>query len=108
MKLSSVLGTFALSTLEAYRAYAGPVDAMSPVARTLAPNSYCCLHLPNGNTIGLPVASTSEAAFDMGNKCIATITKGTHDCSTWTGTASCPAGVSPPGMITITTGPPCT
>ncbi|KAG5929502.1 hypothetical protein E4U60_007400, partial [Claviceps pazoutovae] len=68
MKFSSVLGTFALSTLEAYRAYASPVDVMSPEARTLPPNSYCCLHLPNGNTVGLPRTSTDTAMFDMGKQ----------------------------------------
>ncbi|KAG6264771.1 hypothetical protein E4U47_006745 [Claviceps purpurea] len=68
MKFSSVLGTFALSTLEAYRAYASPVDAMSPGARSLdgrALPKMCCVNLPGGNTIGLPDASTGSASFDM-------------------------------------------
>ncbi|KAG6029028.1 hypothetical protein E4U19_001195 [Claviceps sp. Clav32 group G5] len=38
MKFSAVLGTFALSTLEAYRAYASPVEALEERAP-----EYCCM-----------------------------------------------------------------
>ncbi|KAG6069470.1 hypothetical protein E4U16_007670 [Claviceps sp. LM84 group G4] len=48
MKFSSVLGTFALSTLEAYRAYASPLEleATSPVARALeSVADECCVRV---------------------------------------------------------------
>ncbi|KAG6058703.1 hypothetical protein E4U17_007652 [Claviceps sp. LM77 group G4] len=47
MKFSSVLGTFALATLEAYRAYASPLEAMSPGARSLEgrADEKCCLQV---------------------------------------------------------------
>ncbi|KAG6298874.1 hypothetical protein E4U45_004808 [Claviceps purpurea] len=42
MKFSTVLGTFALSTLEAYRAFASPLE---PGAQSLESRGteYCCL-----------------------------------------------------------------
>ncbi|KAG6058944.1 hypothetical protein E4U17_007278 [Claviceps sp. LM77 group G4] len=48
MKISSVLSTFVLATLEAYRAYASPLEAMSPGSRSLEdravnPDERCCL-----------------------------------------------------------------
>ncbi|KAG6266477.1 hypothetical protein E4U47_005785 [Claviceps purpurea] len=45
MKFSSVLGTFALSTLEAYRAYASPLDAVSPETQSLngRDGGACCV-----------------------------------------------------------------
>ncbi|KAG6235378.1 hypothetical protein E4U25_004859 [Claviceps purpurea] len=45
MKFSTVLGTFALSTLEAYRAYASPVEPASPLNQALEERAteYCCM-----------------------------------------------------------------
>ncbi|KAG6131438.1 hypothetical protein E4U10_007386 [Claviceps purpurea] len=45
MKFSSVLGTFALSTLEAYRAHASPLDAVSPETQSLngRDGGACCV-----------------------------------------------------------------
>ncbi|KAG6163924.1 hypothetical protein E4U11_001578 [Claviceps purpurea] len=50
MKFSTVLGTFALSTLEAYRAFASPLE---PGAQSLESRGteYCCLQTEiEGNT----------------------------------------------------------
>ncbi|KAG6056091.1 hypothetical protein E4U13_003128 [Claviceps humidiphila] len=46
MKFSTVLGTFALSTLEAYRAYASPLNAVSP-GQSLEERAieYCCVQV---------------------------------------------------------------
>ncbi|KAG6060841.1 hypothetical protein E4U32_003210 [Claviceps aff. humidiphila group G2b] len=111
MKFSSVLGTFAVATLEAYRAYAGPLEAISPVARALAPNSYCCVRVAGGNTYGFPFNSaTASETFFTDNKCAITVTKGkapsVDGCKSWPVTASCPQGVNAPG-ITLYAGPPC-
>ncbi|KAG5957686.1 hypothetical protein E4U57_001758 [Claviceps arundinis] len=111
MKFSSVLGTFALATLEAYHAYASPLEAMSPVARALAPNSYCCVRVDGGNTYGIPYSSADAGeSFILENKCVLTVTKGKAPsqggCSSWPAQASCPQGVKAPG-ITIYAGPPC-
>ncbi|KAG6052669.1 hypothetical protein E4U17_005554 [Claviceps sp. LM77 group G4] len=111
MKFSSVLGTFALSTLEAYHAYASPLEAVSPVARTLAANSYCCVRVAGGNTYGFPYNSeTASEAFSTDNNCMITVTKGKapsqDGCKSWPVTASCPQGVKAPG-ITLFAGPPC-
>ncbi|KAG6218797.1 hypothetical protein E4U46_003552 [Claviceps purpurea] len=48
MKFSTIVGTFALSTLEAYRAYASPVDSVSPAGQSLEERAaeaieYCCV-----------------------------------------------------------------
>ncbi|KAG6243845.1 hypothetical protein E4U25_007250 [Claviceps purpurea] len=45
MKFSTILGTFALSTLESYRAYASPLEAVSPGAQSLEERGteYCCM-----------------------------------------------------------------
>ncbi|KAG5993711.1 hypothetical protein E4U52_001734 [Claviceps spartinae] len=45
MKFSSVLGTFALSTLEVYPAYASPFDAISPKTQLLQgrDGETCCV-----------------------------------------------------------------
>ncbi|KAG6035122.1 hypothetical protein E4U40_002956 [Claviceps sp. LM458 group G5] len=50
MKFSSVLSTFALATLEAYHAYASPLEAMSPGARSLEgrADEKCCLQVHSG------------------------------------------------------------
>ncbi|KAG6083239.1 hypothetical protein E4U30_004193 [Claviceps sp. LM220 group G6] len=51
MKLSTLLGTFALSTLEAYHAYASPLEAVSPGAQSLEGrgSETCCVLIQNGN-----------------------------------------------------------
>ncbi|KAG6064340.1 hypothetical protein E4U32_000306 [Claviceps aff. humidiphila group G2b] len=48
MKFSTIVGTFALSTLEAYHAYASPVDSVSPAGQSLEERAaevveYCCI-----------------------------------------------------------------
>ncbi|KAG5991142.1 hypothetical protein E4U52_003976 [Claviceps spartinae] len=111
MKFSSVLGTFAVTTLEAYHAYASPLEAMSPVARALAPNSYCCVRVAGDDTFGFPFNSdSSSASFSTENNCIITVTKGKapsqDGCKSWPVKASCPPGVNTPG-ITLFAGPPC-
>ncbi|KAG6094806.1 hypothetical protein E4U30_003029 [Claviceps sp. LM220 group G6] len=111
MKFSSVLGTFAVTTLEAYHVYASPLEAMSPVARALAPNSYCCIRVAGGNTFGFPFNSDiSSESFPTANNCFITVTKGKapsqDGCKSWPVEANCPQGVTAPG-ITLFAGPPC-
>ncbi|KAG5913046.1 hypothetical protein E4U61_007455 [Claviceps capensis] len=111
MKFSSVLGTFALATLEAYHAYAGPLEAMSPVARALPPNSYCCVRVAGGATIGFSFNSGYDTeSLDTANGCHITVLKGKapsqDGCKSWPVTASCPKGVTAPA-ITLYAGPPC-
>ncbi|KAG6147386.1 hypothetical protein E4U28_007153 [Claviceps purpurea] len=45
MKFSTVLGTFAISTLEAYHAYGSPLERVSLEARSLQARNteYCCV-----------------------------------------------------------------
>ncbi|KAG6130833.1 hypothetical protein E4U12_004043 [Claviceps purpurea] len=45
MKFSTVLGTFAISTLEAYHAYGSPLEGVSLEARPLQARNieYCCV-----------------------------------------------------------------
>ncbi|KAG5991730.1 hypothetical protein E4U52_003364 [Claviceps spartinae] len=45
MKLSTVLSTFVISTLEAYHAYASPLVSVSPEAQSLEARNpeYCCV-----------------------------------------------------------------
>ncbi|KAG6058283.1 hypothetical protein E4U17_000184 [Claviceps sp. LM77 group G4] len=51
MKFSTLLGTFALSTLEAHRAYASPLEAVSPGAQSLEGRAAetCCVLIQHGN-----------------------------------------------------------
>ncbi|KAG6130013.1 hypothetical protein E4U38_004701 [Claviceps purpurea] len=47
MKFSTILGTFAMSSLEAYRAYASPLDS-SPAVLSLeerGQTEYCCMQV---------------------------------------------------------------
>ncbi|KAG6111013.1 hypothetical protein E4U13_005107 [Claviceps humidiphila] len=109
MKFSSVLGTFALATLEAYHAYASPLEVMSPVARALAPNSYCCARVAGDKTYGVPFnMEAGSESFFTANKCLITVTKGNapsqDGCKSWPVTASCPKGVNVPG-VTLYAGP---
>ncbi|KAG6274729.1 hypothetical protein E4U47_001382 [Claviceps purpurea] len=107
MKFSSVLGTFALATLEAYRAYASPLEDMSPVARTLAPNSLCCVRVAGGNTYGVPIdeSETTTQFFITKEKCKITVNK-EGDCKSWPVTTSCPQGIKAPA-VTLFVGPSC-
>ncbi|KAG6018887.1 hypothetical protein E4U19_007828 [Claviceps sp. Clav32 group G5] len=47
MKFNTVLGTFALSTLEAYRVSASPIDPVSPETQSLEARApeYCCMRV---------------------------------------------------------------
>ncbi|KAG5964925.1 hypothetical protein E4U56_002033 [Claviceps arundinis] len=90
MKFSSVLGTFALATLEAYRAYASPLEAMSPRARSL-----------EGRAVAL--GTTGPDAYDSiglttSDGCGVTITRGTTapskgGCKSWPLNVTCKPGV---------------
>ncbi|KAG6313893.1 hypothetical protein E4U22_000527 [Claviceps purpurea] len=51
MKFSTVLGTFAISTLEAYHAYGSPLERVSLEARSLQARNteYCCVVTHSGH-----------------------------------------------------------
>ncbi|KAG6069051.1 hypothetical protein E4U32_005139 [Claviceps aff. humidiphila group G2b] len=69
MKFTNVLGAFALSTLEASRAYASPVEAQSLEGR--APE-YCCMRAElNGDskTSYVPALGGKVLAFSYPNGC---------------------------------------
>ncbi|KAG6054667.1 hypothetical protein E4U33_008058 [Claviceps sp. LM78 group G4] len=114
MKFSSVLGTFALSTLEAYRAYASPLEleATSPVARALeSVADECCVRVAGYDTYGFPYKSEyGIASIVIGNHCMFTVTKGKapsqDGCKSWPVTVSCPKGIKAPA-VTLFAGPPC-
>ncbi|CCE33867.1 uncharacterized protein CPUR_07795 [Claviceps purpurea 20.1] len=111
MKFSSVLGTFALATLEAYHVYAGPLEAISPVARAIPPNSYCCVRVAGGSTYGFPFNSEYNVeSFTTDNNCMITVTRGKapsqDGCKSWPVAVSCPKDVKAPA-ITLFAGPPC-
>ncbi|KAG5935904.1 hypothetical protein E4U60_002883 [Claviceps pazoutovae] len=103
MKFSSVLGTFALATLEAYRAYASPLEAMSPGARSLEgrANESCCLKVDSQIT-SLSYTSRTDGVDSIGistnDKCLVTITRGATapsqgGCKSWPLTIKCPSGL---------------
>ncbi|KAG6177098.1 hypothetical protein E4U24_001441 [Claviceps purpurea] len=102
MKFSSVLGTFALATLEAYRAYASPLEAMSPGAQSLEgrADERCCLKV-DGQTTSLSYTSNTDGVDSIGlftnDKCSVSITRGTTapsrgGCKSWPLTIRCPSG----------------
>ncbi|KAG6309306.1 hypothetical protein E4U44_007131 [Claviceps purpurea] len=72
MKLSNVLGAFALSTLEASRAFASPVEAQSLEGRA---TEYCCMRSEvsgdNGDskTAYVPATGGKVLAFKYPNGC---------------------------------------
>ncbi|KAG6054254.1 hypothetical protein E4U32_007036 [Claviceps aff. humidiphila group G2b] len=104
MKFSTVLGTFALSTLEAYRAFASPIDPVSPEAQSLEARAteYCCMRV-----IGLGFARTQYVPFVGGKVHILTENGGCEvyvdqgstppsqgGCPGWTvASDNCPPGV---------------
>ncbi|CCE28203.1 uncharacterized protein CPUR_01677 [Claviceps purpurea 20.1] len=103
MKFSSVLGTFALATLEAYRAYASPLEAMSPGAQSLEGRAgeRCCLQV-GGQTTSLSYTSNTDGVDSIGlftsDKCSVSITRGATapsqgGCKSWPLTVRCPVGV---------------
>ncbi|CCE27879.1 uncharacterized protein CPUR_01353 [Claviceps purpurea 20.1] len=51
MKFSTVLGTFAISTLEAYHAYGSPLEGVSLEGRSLQARNteYCCVVTNSGH-----------------------------------------------------------
>ncbi|KAG6052415.1 hypothetical protein E4U17_005819 [Claviceps sp. LM77 group G4] len=53
MKFSTVLGTFAISTLEAYHAYGSPLERVSLGARSLQTRNteYCCVVTDSGGDV---------------------------------------------------------
>ncbi|KAG5949147.1 hypothetical protein E4U60_007283 [Claviceps pazoutovae] len=82
MKFSTIVGTFALSTLEAYRAYASPVDSVSPAGQSLEERAadaveYCCVLIEtsqgrqtkfvawNRQPSEVPVASIGECDLNV-------------------------------------------
>ncbi|KAG5931506.1 hypothetical protein E4U59_000249 [Claviceps monticola] len=102
MKLSSVLGTFALATLEAYRAYASPLEAMSPGARSLEGRATetCCLKV-DGRTTALSYASQADGVDSIGlftnDQCLVTMTRGATapskgGCKSWPLRVQCSSG----------------
>ncbi|KAG5996065.1 hypothetical protein E4U52_007386 [Claviceps spartinae] len=78
MKFSSVLGTFALATLEAYRAYASPLETMSPGARSLegravepgitGPDAYDSIGLTTSDGCGVVITRGATAPSKGGCK----------------------------------------
>ncbi|KAG6301319.1 hypothetical protein E4U09_005460 [Claviceps aff. purpurea] len=98
MKFSSVLGTFALATLEAYRAYASPLEAMSPGAQSLELGRQG----GGGQTTSLSYTSNTDGVDSIGlftsDKCSVSITRGATapsqgGCKSWPLTVRCPVGV---------------
>ncbi|KAG6173261.1 hypothetical protein E4U24_000841 [Claviceps purpurea] len=82
MKFSTIVGTFALSTLEAYRAYASPVDSVAPAGQSLEERAaeaieYCCVLIVtsqsreakfvawNGQASVVPVAKIGECELNV-------------------------------------------
>ncbi|KAG6115013.1 hypothetical protein E4U14_001131 [Claviceps sp. LM454 group G7] len=108
MKFSSVLGTFALATLEAYRAYASPLETMSPGARSLEgravePGERCCLRVGDSSTSLPYVGITGPDAYDSiglttSDGCGVVITRGATapskgGCKSWPLKVTCGKGV---------------
>ncbi|KAG6324226.1 hypothetical protein E4U44_001418 [Claviceps purpurea] len=93
MKLSTVLGTFAISTLEAYHAYASPLVPVSPEAQSLEARNpeYCCVTSTIGGryTAGyVPWNGQPTPARNFGG-CILTFTQSAKPpsqggCADWT------------------------
>ncbi|KAG6058790.1 hypothetical protein E4U32_004440 [Claviceps aff. humidiphila group G2b] len=93
MKFSTVLGTFALSTLEAYRAYASPVEPEAPVQElNTRGTEYCCVQTQiDGNTrnqfVSYPLDGLKGAVASSGECVIVahqTSTPPSRDgCSKW-------------------------
>ncbi|KAG5965780.1 hypothetical protein E4U56_001587 [Claviceps arundinis] len=103
MKFSSVLGIFALATLEAYRAYASPLEAVSPGARSLEGRAAdsCCLQV-DGQTTSLPYSAKGGDYDNVGittsELCTISLRIGTTapsqaGCKSWPLTVTCPDGV---------------
>ncbi|KAG6133422.1 hypothetical protein E4U12_002767 [Claviceps purpurea] len=75
MKFSTVLGTFAISTLEAYHAYASPLEPVSLRARSLQARNteYCCVVTKPGvpgtfvpwNGHSAPAAASDDCSIIM-------------------------------------------
>ncbi|KAG6093698.1 hypothetical protein E4U30_004081 [Claviceps sp. LM220 group G6] len=103
MKFSSVVGTFALATLETYGAYASPLEAMSPGARSLEDRAAesCCLQV-DGQTTSLPYSAKGSEYDNVGittsESCTILLRIGTTapsqgGCKSWPLTVTCPDGV---------------
>ncbi|KAG5922397.1 hypothetical protein E4U61_005274 [Claviceps capensis] len=101
MKFSSVLGTFALASLEAYRACASPLEAMSPGAWSLEgrADKRCC---NDGRTTSLSYISNTDGVDSIGlfknDQCSVSIMRGATTpnqggCKSWPLTIRCPSGV---------------
>ncbi|KAG6060072.1 hypothetical protein E4U32_003654 [Claviceps aff. humidiphila group G2b] len=109
MKFSTVLGTFALSILEAYRVYANPIDPVSPEAQSLEARTpeYCCMRIQGhgfarsqfvpfvGGVGGRP---GRVRALIVDNGCVVYVEQGSTPpsqggCSGWIGRSeNCPGG----------------
>ncbi|KAG5937602.1 hypothetical protein E4U59_004308 [Claviceps monticola] len=79
MKFSTLLGTFGLSILEAHRAYASPLEAVSPRAQSLEGRGpeFCCVLIQNGNKIDARfVAYNGKSASFTSLDCEFTIHQG--------------------------------
>ncbi|KAG6064341.1 hypothetical protein E4U13_003115 [Claviceps humidiphila] len=104
MKFSTVLGTFALSTLEAYRAYASPLNSVSR-GQSLDERAieYCCVQVKYSNKVKnqfVPWFGDTEDVMSIG-ACMVSVVQGRTrpsqgGCSEWKGTTElCSAELNP-------------
>ncbi|KAG6201497.1 hypothetical protein E4U50_006698 [Claviceps purpurea] len=76
MKFSTILGTFALSSLEAYRAYASPLDS-SPAVLSLeerGQTEYCCMQVDSVKGVVQKFVPYSGGSFEIARYGRCTIT----------------------------------
>ncbi|KAG6130012.1 hypothetical protein E4U38_004700 [Claviceps purpurea] len=104
MKFSTILGTFALSTLEAYSAYASPLNSDS-LGQSLEGRAveYCCVQVKSMNNVVnkfVPWFGDTEDVTYFG-ACTVSVVQGRTrpsqgGCSEWKGTTQfCSAELNP-------------